>query len=117
MMGNEELLRQMLSVLCDNAIQHASGEGCIRLSLAEKGKALVLRVQNPYPAQADDTFYDRMFDRFYKADPARSKDGVRNGFGVGLSIAQKAAQWHGGSITASPVGQDAICFTVTLRRK
>lgn len=115
--GNEELLRRMLSVLCDNAIRHSSGEGCIRLSLAEKGKTLVLRVQNPYPAQEDDTFYDRMFDRFYKADPARSKDSVRNGFGVGLSIAQKAAQWHGGSITASPVGKNQICFTVVLRRK
>ncbi len=117
MMGNEELLRRLLSVLCDNAIRHASGEGCIRLSLAEKGKTLVLRVQNPYPAQVDDTFYIRMFDRFYKADPARSKDSVRNGFGVGLSIAQKAAQWHGGSITANPVGKNQICFTVVLRRK
>ena len=117
MMGNEELLRRLLSVLCDNAIRHASGEGCIRLSLVEKGKTLILRVQNPYPAQEDNIFYDRMFDRFYKADPARSKDSVRNGFGVGLSIAQKAAQWHGGSITASPVGKNQICFTVVLRRK
>lgn len=117
MMGNEELLRRLLSVLCDNAIQHASGEGCIRLSLVEKGKTLILRVQNPYPAQEDNIFYDRMFDRCYKADPARSKDSVRNGFGVGLSIAQKAAQWHGGSITARPVGKNQICFTVVLRRK
>lgn len=58
-----------------------------------------------------------MFDRFYKADPARSKDSIRNGFGVGLSIARKAAQWHGGTIKAGPVGTDQICFTVTLRRK
>lgn len=115
--GNEELLRRMLSVLCDNAIQHSSGEGCIRLSLAQRGKTITLRVQNPYPVQEDSTFYERMFDRFYKADPARSKDSLRNGFGVGLSIAQNAAQWHGGAIKASPVGKDQICFTVTLRRK
>ncbi len=117
MMGNEELLRRMLSVLCDNAIKHASGEGDIRLSLSLKPKTVTLRVQNPWPAAKDSAVYERMFDRFYKADPARNKDSIRNGFGVGLSIAQKAAQWHSGSIQAGPVGQDSICFTVTLRRK
>lgn len=117
MMGNEELLRRMLFVLCDNAVRHAEGEGNIALALAVKPKAIVLRVKNPWPAAKDSTVYTKMFDRFYKADPARSKDGVHNGFGVGLSIAQKAAQWHGGSVEAAPDGQNGICFTVTLRRK
>ena len=116
-MGNEELLRRQLSVLCDNAIRHASGEGNIKLSLSEKQKSVILRVQNPWPAAKDSSVYERMFDRFYKADAARQKDSIRNGFGVGLSIAQKAAHWHGGSIQAGPVGNDYICFTVTLRRK
>lgn len=116
-MGNEELLRRMLSVLCDNAIKHASGDGNIKLSLSSKGKAITLRVQNPWPAAEDSAIYEQMFNRFYKADPARSKDDIRNGFGVGLSIAQKAAQWHGGFIQAAPVGQNAIRFTVMLRRK
>ena len=117
LLGNEELLRRMLSVLCDNAVKHASGEGSIVLSLSAKPKTITLRIQNPWPHATDSTIYERMFDRFYKADPARSKDSIRNGFGVGLSIARKAAQWHGGTIKASPVGTDQICFTVTLRRK
>ena len=117
LLGNEELLRRMLSVLCDNAVKHASGEGSIVLSLSAKPKAVTLRIQNPWPHAKDSAIYERMFDRFYKADPARSKDSIRNGFGVGLSIARKAAQWHGGSIKAGPVGTGHICFTVTLRRK
>ena len=117
LLGNEELLRRMLSVLCDNAVKHASGEGSIVLSLSAKPKTITLRIQNPWPHATDSTIYERMFDRFYKADPARSKDSIRNGFGVGLSIARKAAQWHGGTIKAGPVGTDQICFTVTLRRK
>ena len=117
LLGNEELLRRMLSVLCDNAVKHASGEGSIVLSLSAKPKTVTLRIQNPWPHAKDSAIYERMFDRFYKADPARSKDSIRNGFGVGLSIARKAAQWHGGTIKASPVGTDQICFTVTLRRK
>ena len=116
-MGNEELLRRMLSVLCDNAIKHASGDGNIKLSLSSKGKVITLRVQNPWPAAEDSAIYEQMFNRFYKADPARSKDNIRNGFGVGLSIAQKAAQWHGGFIRSTPVGNDQICFTVTLRSR
>ena len=116
-MGNEELLRRMLSVLCDNAIKHASGNGSIKLSLSSKGKTITLRVQNPWPAAEDSAIYERMFNRFYKADPARSKDDIRNGFGVGLSIAQKAAKWHGGFIRSTPVGNDQICFTVTLRSR
>ena len=116
-MGNEELLRRMLSVLCDNAIKHASGNGNIKLSLSAKGKTITLRVQNPWPATEDSAIYERMFNRFYKADPARSKDDIRNGFGVGLSIAQKAAKWHGGFIRSTPVGNDQICFTVTLRSR
>ena len=117
LLGNEELLRRMLSVLCDNAVKHASGEGSIVLSLSAKPKTITLRIQNPWPQPKDSAIYEQMFDRFYKADPARSKDSIRNGFGVGLSIARKAAQWHGGTIKAGPVGTDTICFTVTLRRK
>lgn len=117
MMGNEELLRRMLSVLCDNAVKHASGEGSILLSLSEKPRMITLRIQNPWPQPKDSAIYERMFDRFYKADPARSRDSIRNGFGVGLSIARKAAQWHGGTIKAGPVGTGHICFTVTLRKK
>ena len=114
MSGNEELLRRMISVLCDNAIKHASGEGNIRLSLSQKGKTVTLRVQNPWPVSKDASVYERMFDRFYKADTSRNKNDARGGFGIGLSIAEKAAQWHGGTIQAVPVGNDQICFIVTL---
>lgn len=117
MMGNEELLRRLISVLCDNAIKHSSGTGNIILTLTCKPKTIILRVQNPWPLVKDYTIYERMFDRFYKADAARSKDHNLEGFGVGLSIAEKAAQWHGGSIRATPVGTDQICFTVTLRNR
>ena len=59
MLGNEELLRRMISVLCDNAIKHAAGEGCITLSLSERPKAIVLRIQNPWPATKDSAVYVR----------------------------------------------------------
>lgn len=114
--GNEELLRRLVSVLCDNAIKHSSGEGNITLSLVEKGKSIVLRVENPWPAAKDASVYERMFDRFFKADPSRTKSGQRSGFGVGLSIAEKAARWHDGSIHAGAAGDDRICFVVSLAK-
>lgn len=87
------------------------------LTLTCKPKTIILRVQNPWPLVKDQTIYERMFDRFYKADTARSKDHNLEGFGVGLSIAEKTAQWHGGNIRATPGGIDQICFTVTLRNR
>jgi hypothetical protein len=53
----------------------------------------------------------RLFDRFYRADPARTGG---NGFGIGLSIARGIAEGHRGGISAAVSG-DAITFTAELR--
>ena len=58
---------------------------------------------------------DKLFDRFYRADPSRSSE--KKGFGVGLSIARGIAEAHKGSITAACPEKGMIEFTVLLKSK
>ena len=69
----------------------------------------MLRVQNSVAEKVPDP--ERFFDRFFRADEARSRE--TGGNGIGLSAAQAIAQGHKGSIHAAYEG-DAIVFTLTL---
>ena len=59
---------------------------------------------------------DRVFDRFWRADAARSRTGERPGFGLGLSICKWVAEAHGGSIAVTSRPGRGSTFTVTLPR-
>jgi signal transduction histidine kinase len=54
----------------------------------------------------------RVFDRFYRADPSRSRD--KGGSGLGLAIAKNIAQLHGGSIRAQNRTSGGSCFTIEI---
>ncbi len=109
--GDEYAVRQLVSILLDNAVKYALPDTPISLSLEGARKGVRLRTANLCDtAQALDP--DRLFDRFYRADPARGAS--PGGFGIGLSIARGIAEGHHGTISASL--QDArIEFTVMLR--
>ena len=106
--GSPVQLRQLLSILLDNAVKYCPEAGSLALSLRREDKA-VLRVQNSVSEKVPDP--ERFFDRFFRADEARSRE--TGGNGIGLSAAQAIAQGHKGSIHAAYEG-DAIVFTLTL---
>ena len=91
--GDEALVRRLAAILLDNAVKYCDPGGDIRVDLFQR-RHPVLVVENTY-AQVDRLELDKLFDRFYRADPARTFTG---GFGVGLSIAQSIARSHRGSI-------------------
>ena len=91
--GDEALVRRLAAILLDNAVKYCDPGGDIRVELFQR-RHPVLVVENTY-AQVDRLELDKLFDRFYRADPARTFTG---GFGVGLSIAQSIARSHRGSI-------------------
>lgn len=108
--GDEYAVRQLVSILLDNAVKYAAPDSPIRLTLAKSRRGVTLTVSN----RCEDAGHidtSRLFDRFYRADPARSGG---NGFGIGLSIARGIAEGHRGSITAAVTG-DTITFTAELR--
>ncbi len=107
--GNEGDIRQLVSILLDNAVKYCDEDGVINVALCG-GKHPCFIVDNSYRA-VDGISLDKLFDRFYRADKART---YGSGFGVGLSIAKGIAEKHHGSIQAISLGGNVIRFQVNL---
>lgn len=107
--GDEYAVRQLTSILLDNAVKYAAPDSPITLTLEKSRRGVVLRTTNRCEDAAHiDTA--KLFDRFYRADPSRTA----GGFGIGLSIARSIAEGHRGSISAAVDG-DTITFAAELR--
>lgn len=91
--GDESLIRRLTAILLDNAIKYCDAGGNIQLSLTCR-RHPVLIVENTYQ-DVDKLELNRLFDRFYRADKARTFSGS---FGIGLSIAQSIVKSHKGNI-------------------
>jgi len=111
--GDTPRLRQLLLNLVENAIKYTTVGGTVELSLVAEHGAAVLTVKDSGMgiAAADLPF---IFERFWRADRARSRASGRTGTGLGLAISQYIAQAHGGTLTAlSRLGRGST-FTLTL---
>ncbi|MBC7844403.1 MAG: HAMP domain-containing histidine kinase [Gemmatimonadaceae bacterium] len=111
--GDAPRLRQLLLNLVENAIKYTTVGGTVELSLASENGSAVLTVKDTGMgiAAADLPF---IFERFWRADRARSRGSGRGGTGLGLAISQYIAQAHGGTLTAqSRLGRGST-FTLTL---
>ena len=91
--GNADRLRVAVRNLLDNAAKFGPPEGPVEVRLA--GGELTVRDHGPGIADADLPF---VFDRFYRALPARSAPGS----GLGLAVVQEIVTGHGGTVTAEP---------------
>ena len=110
--GDEDLLRQMLLNLVDNAVKFTPSDGAVTLSLERREADYVLSVADTgpgIPAEAR----QHIFERFYRADRTRTKteDG---GAGLGLAIARWIARAHDGDIELSDSGVGGTKFVVRL---
>ena len=107
--GDEALLRRLIGILMDNAIKYCDPSGCITVAL-QRQRRIVLTIENTYSA-VDQLELQRLFDRFYRADKARTFTG---GYGIGLSMAKSIVEKHGGEITAYKKDGTHIGFKITL---
>ena len=105
--GDEYAVRQLVSILLDNAVKYALPETAIRFVLEKGKRGVVLRCSNACAPLAEGET-EKLFDRFYRSDQARSADGS---FGVGLSIARSIAEGHHGFIRAQCPQPGEIVFT------
>ncbi len=108
--GDGEELRRLCAILLDNACKYCGPQGAVTLSLTAGDRA-VLTVHNtgePIPAEAQ----PHLFERFYRADAARSRGA--GGYGLGLAIAAAIVERHLGKITVRSAEGEGTAFTVTL---
>ncbi len=110
-LGDERLIHNLMGILMDNAVKYCDEGGLIKVSLTTHGKNHTISVENTYEG-ASNVDLDRIFERFYREDKARTSNGS---FGVGLSIAQALAKAHHGDISAYVSGSSVIGFKVNLR--
>jgi signal transduction histidine kinase len=106
-------VRQLLMNLLTNAIKYtpAGGKVTIRSEVSDKEVAITVSDTGIGIAPGD---LHNIFDRFWRADPARSRTGVRPGVGLGLAISKWIAEAHGGSIEVQSRRDRGTTFVVTL---
>jgi len=106
-------VRQLLMNLLTNAVKytHPGGRVWVRCSLENGDLVLTVRDTGIGIAPGD---LPHVFDRFWRADPARSRTGARPGAGLGLAISKWTAEAHGGSIVVQSRPGRGTTFTVRL---
>jgi two-component system OmpR family sensor kinase len=108
-------IRQLVMNLLLNAVKYTPAPGRVWLVLTARPEAATISVRDSGIGIAPGDV-DRVFDRFWRADAARSRTGERPGFGLGLSICRWIAEAHGGSIGVTSRPGRGSTFTVTLPR-
>lgn len=110
---DREILERVTWNLVGNAIRHAGSRVVVETSLDQGDVVLTVADDGPGLGAADP---DALFERFYRADEARTPDGTQGGTGLGLSIVRALAQAHGGTATAENDPSGGARFTVRLRQ-
>lgn len=107
--GNQELLSQVWINLIQNAIKFSPVKGKISILLKVIENSVVFTVSDNGPGIPEE-YADKVFDRFFKADKSRSREGN----GLGLSIVRRIVEISGGSVFFTNKEGRGTVFTVTL---
>ncbi|MGZ0656320.1 sensor histidine kinase [Coraliomargarita sp. W4R53] len=110
--GSPDLLAIVFNNLVGNAVQHHQGNGLVQISLTTEEDAIAITIADDGPGISAEAL-PRIFDRFYRADPARS-DAHAGHSGLGLALAQTIIQNMGGQIEVTSELKQGSTFTVIL---
>lgn len=111
--GDEDRIKQLITILVDNAIVHSNGNANIMVSLKRDNKDKIkLSVSNTNGEDIPKGCEERLFERFFRVDKARNRSSGSHG--LGLNIAQSIVKNHNGSISVTSTKDHVVTFTVTL---
>lgn len=109
--GDETRLRQVISNLVANSFVHTPAGTPVHVRLSRNGSDAVVEVADEGPGMAQSDA-ERVFDRFYRVDPSRSRE--RGGAGLGLSIAHAIVEAHGGKLSVTTMPGEGSTFRATI---
>ena len=115
--GDEKAIRQLVSILVDNAVKYSDGTKSISVKLEGQGgtsklsKGFRLQVFNSCE-HIEPESVKHLFDRFYRAEQSRNSQ--TGGYGIGLSVAKAVVDAHRGKITADTADGKSLKITVVM---
>ncbi|ORV11258.1 sensor histidine kinase [Mycobacterium celatum] len=112
-LGDEARLRQVLSNLMANALQHTPESADITVRVGTDGDNAVLEVADEGPGMSQEDAA-RVFERFYRTDSSRTRSS--GGTGLGLSIVDSLVHAHGGTVSVTTAPGEGCRFRVSLPR-
>ncbi|WP_260860481.1 sensor histidine kinase [Mycobacterium tilburgii] len=111
--GDEPRIRQVLSNLVANALQHTPAAAGVIVRVGTSADDAVIEVADTGPGMSQEDA-SRIFERFYRTDSSRAR--ASGGTGLGLSIVASLVHAHGGTVTVETAPGKGCCFRVTLPR-
>ena len=109
--GDRDRLAQVLTNLLDNAVKYTPDGGRVSVALRRDGEAYEMAVSDT-GIGIEPQHLDRIFERFYRTDKARSRG--MGGTGLGLSIVKHIVQAHGGAVSVESAPGRGSTFRVRL---
>lgn len=109
--GNEEMLSQVVALIMDNAMKYTNANGRIAVSLKKTVKGIEIRFKNT-TEYVEEGNHNELFERFYRAD--KSRNSVRGGHGIGLSVVKAIISAHKGRISAYSADGKSMEFLIVL---
>ena len=109
--GDAARLQQVVWNLLENAIKFSPGGGLVHVSVVREHESVEISVADHGPG-VDPVFLPFVFDEFRQADESMTRS--HGGLGLGLAIARRIVQEHGGTITGSNRPEGGALFTVRL---
>ena len=113
-LANKDSMGQLFAILFDNAVKYTPEGGEISLDVGSDKKHVIVKLKNTLDPSGTREDPERLFDRFYRKDKARTQKS--GGYGIGLSAARAIAAANKAEIRAEYENKDFIAFTVSLSR-
>lgn len=110
--GDEKAIRQLISILLDNALKYSPAGGHLELRLEKQGRNILLTVTNTTIQPVEEDKLSHLFDRFYRSDQSRNSQ--TGGYGLGLSIARSIVLAHKGKIWAESRDGTTLSMVVSF---
>lgn len=110
-LGDEARLRQILANLVTNALAHTPASSPIEVDVRTRDDRVVVSVRDSGPGMPPEVL-TKVFDRFYRADPGRTRS--HGGSGLGLAIVRSLTEAHGGTVTCASTPGQGSTFRLSL---
>lgn len=108
--AHQPSIEELVTILVDNALKYSPPNSPITVAIHQIGQKVVFRIANEGEGIAAEHL-PKIFDRFYRADPARSSE---QGYGLGLSLARQISNLHGAELTAASTPGKETIFSFSL---